>query len=79
MWKKKCVSPNHFTHLYAMSERSVTTDFHFFFNFKKYVGLRNFDLDGQIQFLLMPEKFTCIDTNTEPLVNQNGKNVGQLE
>ena len=29
------------------------------------------NLDAQLQFLLTPQKFSCIDINTEPLVNQN--------
>ena len=29
------------------------------------------NLGAQLQILLTPQKFTCLDINTEPLVNQN--------
>ena len=65
------------THLDAVTERSATPSYQIIFksicacekNLRIFLNAIN--LDAQLKFLLTPQKFNCIDINTEPLVIQN--------
>ena len=78
MQQKQCVSQNYLNPLRCVTERSETPSFQIiYFNSICACEKKIFDifkaiyLGPQFQFLLKPQKFTCIDINTKPLVIQN--------
>ena len=56
----------------AVTEKSATPSLQvFYFKSNLRIFFKANDCDAQFQILLTPQKFTCIDINTEPPVNQN--------